>query len=1175
VSRRTALAALGAVALVLIAAAAASAQPPLFTWRVPSHFVPGPDGRLHDTPPGQVGGAPRRVVLEVGPAACPAATDYRWFVDGAPADARAGVGCSFDLQLPTERAYQVRLVATVHGRTLSDTQQVRARDFVIVSIGDSVGSGEGVPDVPGLDHARWSSARCHRSERASPAQAAARAEADDEHSSVTFVHLACSGATIPKGLLGPYAGAEPPPDEPPLPAQLDELERVARQRPIDAVILNVGANDVHFGDVARRCAQFHGPDCFKAPFGESTLGGEVEKSLRALPVEYTGLARRLARSVEPGRVHIVQYFDPTTDDSGHVCRASLPNVSASELTRARTDLLAPLNRAVAATRRFGWDVVTGVPERFVGHGYCARKTWITRLERSVTSLGGHLAGRLLGTLHPNAAGQRGTADLVAPAVELSLLGRRFEAPPAEEANSASVAGVVAIVIAGLLLVLAVGWVVRCHLHLVAFIAIGLLGLATLAMLVLAFLTRDEPAVARSLAFGAGAAAGAALVTLWFRVQQRAPSRGEQAEVAAVAAAVALVGVAVGFSIYAFPQGLLLVVGLVAGVAGAVLVARRVQDTRVSWLAPSAGAPPSLPRTAAPALLPLLAVAAIGTLNLPAWVPPLVGLAVAFAATLWIVRPEVSGELSELQWLIDKAELFVVLAVGVVVLTFVTGLVTKPAIDWLDGLGGLPAALLFTALVVWVIAIGLRLFSYATTLVRSIVSVALALLIVRGLMYVGVLPGDDWLRDHVAVLDTIAVIACVAIAVAGIALDVFPQLRRATGASDRLVRRLVAARPSRAAAGRGLAAGLLAAVVVGAATIAGMVETRSQGSDRLPAGSKGLVAEVPPDALPADDGALARTYAPVLAFTKDERWAPTTVESYLADAKLLAPGGGETGPPLTLAGLPRTCPPGSGRACFRLTIDCPTGDDDCSGHHLHPAGEIVRDGAAYVRVVRGPFARLPSYLAGKNLAALVQYWFFYRYDEWQAHVLAGRLVQRHEGDWEAVMVGVGRNRPLFVAYSAHCGGTWLPWNRIRMSALSAPYTHPLVAVAEGSHANYPTAGPQSPNFTSCSRIPDGTLKALSYAGNIRERTAYDWQWYPDQFALVGDKDPPMSFPGHWGLHDRSVLENFAHHPPGPSGGGPKTPRLQPLWADPLRTVFCNQYWHGPRGVRVRCPRPGAA
>ena len=55
----------------------------------------------------------------------------------------------------------------------------------------------------------WQDERCHRSAFAGSAQAALAIEQADPRTSVTFVHLACSGAKVDVGLLEPYAGAEP------------------------------------------------------------------------------------------------------------------------------------------------------------------------------------------------------------------------------------------------------------------------------------------------------------------------------------------------------------------------------------------------------------------------------------------------------------------------------------------------------------------------------------------------------------------------------------------------------------------------------------------------------------------------------------------------------------------------------------------------------------------------------------------------------------------------------------------------------------------------------------------------------------------------------------------------------------------------------------------------------
>ncbi len=87
-------------------------------------------------------------------------------------------------------------------------------------------------------------ARAHRSTHSGPAQFAMRLEAEDPHTSVTFVCLAATGARTDdlfrpdrsdhNHALGPG---------PMLPAQLDELHAIAGSRPADILILALGMND--------------------------------------------------------------------------------------------------------------------------------------------------------------------------------------------------------------------------------------------------------------------------------------------------------------------------------------------------------------------------------------------------------------------------------------------------------------------------------------------------------------------------------------------------------------------------------------------------------------------------------------------------------------------------------------------------------------------------------------------------------------------------------------------------------------------------------------------------------------------------------------------------------------------------------------------------------------------
>lgn len=78
-----------------------------------------------------------------------------------------------------------------------------------------------------------------------------------------------------------------------------------------------------------------------------------------------------------------------------------------------------------------------------------------------------------------------------------------------------------------------------------------------------------------------------------------------------------------------------------------------------------------------------------------------------------------------------------------------------------------------------------------------------------------------------------------------------------------------------------------------------------------------------------------------------------------------------------------------------------------------------------------------------------YWFFYPYNGWST--LGGRLVERHEGDWEHMVVQLdGRDHLIGTAYGQHeCP--------LKPRGASFAGTHPIVFSALGGHASYPTNG----------------------------------------------------------------------------------------------------------------------
>lgn len=197
-----------------------------------------------------------------------------------------GPACNqFTATVPRLATYRIELTATGPNGTATIVQEVVVKDLLIVSMGDSYGSGEGNPDreqvfridsviPPAFTYAEavWQDRRCHRSIFAGSAQAALEIERADPHTSVTFIHTACSGATLVKdpttpagdtstgGILDPYNGAESPEAEataagiiPPIPPQVDQVRNLIGSRAIDAMYVSIGGNDSNFAPIVIAC----------------------------------------------------------------------------------------------------------------------------------------------------------------------------------------------------------------------------------------------------------------------------------------------------------------------------------------------------------------------------------------------------------------------------------------------------------------------------------------------------------------------------------------------------------------------------------------------------------------------------------------------------------------------------------------------------------------------------------------------------------------------------------------------------------------------------------------------------------------------------------------------------------------------------------------------------------
>jgi lysophospholipase L1-like esterase len=370
---------------------------------------------------------------------------YRWTIGGKPAafvqqrSRLTGLPtCTFAFaRFPAVgHPYRVNVTATRGGATGKGQVSLTIRDTLVVGLGDSTASGEGNPDS-GVALVRWQDARCHRSAKGFEALAAARLEAASPKASVTFVGLACSGASIPTGLLGPYAGIVPSGGVV-LPPQVDAMKALIGSRRPDAVLISIGINDLGFGSVARFCfddgvdaASAATVDCWTKPYptaaSPDTLQAFVRARAAALPGRYAQLAQALQQAGVPAsKVYVTEYPDPTRDQAGQPCNPLIPyldgrpfgfpvrgTITQAEATEAESELVVPVNSALkAAASAYGWHLVAGIAAQSATHGLCAATPWFRSVSDSLLT-----QHDVLGTLHPNVQGQQAQASLVVSALK--------------------------------------------------------------------------------------------------------------------------------------------------------------------------------------------------------------------------------------------------------------------------------------------------------------------------------------------------------------------------------------------------------------------------------------------------------------------------------------------------------------------------------------------------------------------------------------------------------------------------------------------------------------------------------------------------------------------------------------------------------------------------------------
>ena len=172
--------------------------------------------------------------------------------------------------------------------------------------------------------------------------------------------------------------------------------------------------------------------------------------------------------------------------------------------------------------------------------------------------------------------------------------------------------------------------------------------------------------------------------------------------------------------------------------------------------------------------------------------------------------------------------------------------------------------------------------------------------------------------------------------------------------------------------------------------------------------------------------------------------------------------------------------------------------------------------------------------GGHQYIVLQYWFFYPYNDWH---------NCHEGDMERVQIVLDKatKTPINVTFGQHWGGETVPWNNV--SLINGTH-HLKVFVARGSHASYPTDGDHSvgpctdetlstglasfpTGYVNEGDIPTGNKKGYTLTDISSEPSWVKWPgiwgfYVPGKTGGLGQSGPPS--PANVEINDINVWNN---------------------------------------------------
>jgi hypothetical protein len=408
----------------------ATVPPSDFSWQMQPRFAQRPDGGSlipYFNTRDQINQHAWPVRFVIPDCTSDPSMAYAWdFGDG---ETMTTTDCEVTHAYPKNHQRYLASLSVIQGTDQSEPTErwVKVTDDLVVSIGDSFASGEGNPDVAGICYTRgclrppkWQNRDCHRSAWAGASRAAIHLENRFKHSAITFVHLACSGATLMNGLLHGYSGAEP--DSHRVISQVRSIRHLVSHngRNVDALVISVGGDEVGFDRILQGCVKF-------VVCGRRVLGSTPRKTFLAklsifqarlkqlagcLMIEgaATCPGGRLGLGIQPGRIHITGFphLGEYLGANGRYkfCH-SYAGISRSEFRWLTNRIFDPLSRRIhREADTLGWDFAGGIKKATRGHGVCqsAKKSWFRKRDESL-DIQGRTSGEVMGWFHPDHQGQ--------------------------------------------------------------------------------------------------------------------------------------------------------------------------------------------------------------------------------------------------------------------------------------------------------------------------------------------------------------------------------------------------------------------------------------------------------------------------------------------------------------------------------------------------------------------------------------------------------------------------------------------------------------------------------------------------------------------------------------------------------------------------------------------------